>query len=243
MTEVDEGEQADQPLGDVPGRPRRGLVIGAALVVLAGLGIGLGVGLSGGSTPAATGPEGVALLNVPDLAPADTTVSGSAVDGITCRTTEEDVIKEHIHVHVAIYVNGNQVRIPAGAGIAAPRFTSHEANGVFVDNSASGGCLYWLHVHAEDGILHVESPTKTTYTLGQFFDIWGQPLGPDQVGPAHGAVTAFENGARFRGNPRDIPLLRHGVVQLDVGTPVVAYQPVEFNVTGNCGAGSGGCAA
>jgi len=50
------------------------------------------------------------------------------------------------------------------------------------------------HVHAQDGIIHVESPTARTYTLGQFFGIWRQPLDAQQVGPARGTLTVFVNG-------------------------------------------------
>jgi hypothetical protein len=183
----------------------------------------------------------VALQKVPDLAPADSTASGAPVGGITCRTASEEDVKYHIHTLVKIYVDGKQVRIPAGAGIAAPRQQEHLANGLFDDNSLNG-CLYWIHLHSNDGVVHVEAPAKATFTLGQFFDIWQQPLSASQVGPAAGAVTAFENGKRVMGSPRDIPLLDHGVIQLDVGSPVVPFQPQEFRVNGLCGAGTAGCA-
>lgn len=203
--------------------------------------LGLCLGLSAcSSSPGASGPEGVAIQHVPDLASADTTASGAPVDGITCRTTTQQVVKYHIHIHVDVFVNGHQERIPAGAGIPTPRFTEHFPSGLFYDNSVTG-CLYWLHVHANDGIIHVESPYKHTFVLGNFFDVWGQPLGPDQVGPAQGLVVSFENGRRVKGNPRDIPLLPHATVQLDVGTPVVAFLPVQFAVSGLCGAGTQGC--
>jgi hypothetical protein len=213
----------------------------AAVVVLAGVGLGLWFALSG-SPPPPAGPEGVALQLAPDLAPADTTASGTPVDGITCRTSAQQEVRYHIHVRLDVFVNGSLERLPAGAGIPAPRLAEHFPTGLFYDNSVDG-CLYWLHVHTSDGIIHVESPTVTTYTLGQFFDIWQQPLGPDRVGPARGAVVAFVNGRRFEGNPRDIPLLPHGVVQLDVGAPVVPFQPVQFHVNGLCGSGTQGCAA
>jgi hypothetical protein len=139
----------------------------------------------------------------------------------------------HVHAHVDIFVDGKQVRIPAGAGIVPPRVAQQIPGGLFVD-SGEKDCLYWLHVHADDGIIHVEAPSKGNYTLGQFFDIWGQPLGTDQVGPAHGPVVAFFNGKRFTGNPRDIPLQSQADIQLDVGTPVVPFKPLTFKVTGLC---------
>ena len=239
------GEDAGAPVNEPATGGRRNVAPFAALavvVVLAALGLGLGLSLSGGSTPVAAGPEGVPLQQAPDLASADTTASGAPVDGITCRTAAQQVVGYHIHVHVDVFVNGRLERIPAGAGIPTPRLEEHFPSGLFFDNSVNG-CLYWLHTHTDDGIIHVESPTRTTFTLGQFFDVWQQPLGPDQVGPARGPVVAFENGVRFTGNPRDIPLLPHAVVQLDVGSPVVSFVPEQFHVSGLCGAGSQGCAA
>lgn len=220
-------------------RARAFLALGAVVVV--GLGLGLGLGLSSGGPATAAGPEGVAIEQVPDLAPAGTTAAGAPVDGITCRTSAQEVVKYHIHVHLAIYVDGREERVPAGVGIPAPNFREHLAGGLFVDTSYNS-CLYWLHVHSNDGVVHVESPTVHTFTLGQFFDIWRQPLGPAQVGPARGPVVAFENGRRFAGNPRDIPLLRHAVIQLDVGRPVVVFRPVHFAVTELCASDTKGCA-
>jgi hypothetical protein len=242
MTELDQGLPPEEE-PKVPTTRRRWVPVAVPVVVLALIGLGLGLWVSSG-TPGSTssGPEGVPIQDVPNLASANTTSSGAPVDGITCRATMLQTVKYHIHVHVAIFVNGHQERIPAGAGIAAPRLNEHLANGLFVDNGVNG-CLYWLHVHSNDGIIHVESPDNAVFELGQFFDIWQQPLGSDQVGPAKGTVVAFVNGKRFGGNPRGIPLLPHAVVQLDVGTPVIPFQPVQFEVNGLCGAGTLGCSA
>ena len=76
--------------------------------------------------------------------------------------------------------------------------------------------------------IHTESPVDRTYTLSDFFDIWGQPLNREQVGPAHGRVTALVNGRRFMGNPRAIPLLAHAQIQLEVGRPYVAPEAITF---------------
>ncbi|MGH9123093.1 MAG: hypothetical protein ACRDYC_14310 [Acidimicrobiales bacterium] len=217
---------------------RRPAAAVAAVVLLAGLGVGLGLGLSGGGK--VIGPEGVPIQQVPDLTPNSTTATGQTIDGITCRTPANQSVKYHIHVLVEIFVNGQQRRLPAGAGIASPRFAEHLSTGLFYDDTESS-CLYWLHIHADDGVIHVESPYVGTFTLGQFFDIWQQPLGPDQVGPAHGTVVSYINGKKFTGSPRDLPLLRHAVIQLDVGSPVVAFHNVRFAVNGLCGAGTQGC--
>jgi hypothetical protein len=211
---------------------RKWLAILLLVVVLAGVGLGLGLTLSGGSASAVTGPEGVPLQQVPDLASPNSTVSGAPVDGMTCRRTMAATDPYHVHAHLSIFVNCQQERIPAGAGIVPPRVSEQEPGGTFVD-SGNTDCLYWLHVHANDGIIHIEAPAKQSFVLGQFFDVWGQPLGPNQVGPARGNVVAFENGKRFTGNPRDIPLLSQAVIQLDVGKPV-PFKPMTFKVTGQC---------
>ena len=116
--------------------------------------------------------------------------------------------------------------IPAAIGIAPPLGIQHKPHKmIFVNN---GACFAWLHTHTPDGIIHIESPVQRAFTLGDFFDVWGQPLGPDRVGPFRGAVVAFFDGKRYLGNPRNIPIGYHAEVQLDVGTPTVAPERIKF---------------
>jgi hypothetical protein len=77
-------------------------------------------------------------------------------------------------------------------------------------------------------VIHIESPALKLYTLGQFFDEWGQPLSSDQVATAKGKVTAFLNGQPWTKSPRDLPLLPHAAFQLDVGSPAPAFVPVSW---------------
>jgi hypothetical protein len=86
----------------------------------------------------------------------------------------------------------------------------------------------WLHTHSADGIIHIESPVKRVYTLGNLFDIWGEPLDRDHLGSAQGPVTALFNGRLFTGQPRQIPLLAHAQIQLEVGRPLVAPEQMTF---------------
>lgn len=187
----------------------------------------------------APGPEGVPVANVPVLAPGGA-ANGSPIDGITCRTIGQETVHYHVHVLVSIYVDGQRERLPAGVGVTSPSVTTGSGPTTFVDVGLHD-CLYWLHTHANDGVIHVEAPSKGHFTLGQFFDVWGQPLSSGRVGPAAGRVVVFENGVRYATDPRAVPLLAGGVVQIDVGTPVVAFKPVSFKVTGLCGAGTSGC--
>jgi hypothetical protein len=169
------------------------------------------------------GPEGIVLEQGQLLAPGSTSATGQSVDGIQCDSSEQ--VAYHIHTHLTVYVNGVLRPIPAGIGIVAP-IAQQSANGVF--DSASQ-CYYWLHVHAQDGVIHVESPTQTDYTLGQFFAVWNQPLTADQVGQAKGRLTVLVNGVRYTGDPAAILLKSHEDIQIDIGNPTVAAQRVDWS--------------
>ena len=170
----------------------------------------------------APGPETVGVPSGPKLATLLTSATGQIVDGIQCQTNEQTVT--HVHTHLTIFVNGKARVIPYGIGIPGAGAVS-TSEGPFVQ---TGSCFYWLHVHANDGIIHIESPsTSESFTLGQFFDVWGIPLSKTQVGSATGNVTVFftapgEKTGIYTGNPRNLPLGDHYQIQLVVGTPIVA---------------------
>jgi len=176
------------------------------------------------------GPEGIPVPSGPKLATLLNAATGQSIDGVQCQAGEKTVV--HVHTHLTIFVNGQARVMPYGIGV--PGFQAVQtAQGPFVE---TGSCFYWLHVHAYDGIVHVESPSSTqSFTLGQLFDEWGVPLSTTQVGPATGKVTVFFTGpgkkpALYTGNPRNLPLGDHYQIQLDVGTPIVA--PVQLSSWG-----------
>jgi hypothetical protein len=224
---------------------------GGAVIAAAAIAVGVTLGASGASggtgsggtalklaslstlgplRPApAAGPAGPENVPVPGAAPLTgtaTAATGQPVDGISCNAGEQTVF--HIHAHLTIFVNGQARQVPAAIGIPGA-VAQNTPQGPFAD---SGSCFYWLHTHAADGIVHIESPVQRTYTLGEFFDEWGQPLGPDQVGPAKGHVTAIYDGKVFEGNPRNVPLSAHAQIQLEVGTPLVAPESISWAGTG-----------
>jgi hypothetical protein len=178
--------------------------------------------LQAAPSPGVTGPEGVPIPKAPALTGTATKTTGQKVDGISCQTSEQTIF--HIHAHLTIFVNGAARQVPAGIGIPAAQ-AQQTPQGAFI---ASGNCFYWLHTHAADGIVHIESPVHRTYVLGDFFDEWGQPLGPSQVGPVKGHVTAIYNGKLYRGDPRDIPLNAHAQIQLEIGTPLIAPESITW---------------
>ena len=146
-------------------------------------------------------------IGKPSFAPGDDKGGGegAAVDGIECATSEQQVL--HSHTQLSLFVHGKQIEIPRFIGI--------------VPNSSGGGCLYWIHTHDASGVIHVESPEIRDFALGNFFDIWGEQLGPNQVGPYQGPVTAYVNGGKYEGDLRAIPLRSHQEITLEVGGPYV----------------------
>jgi hypothetical protein len=172
--------------------------------------------------PASLSPEAIPEPNAPALAGTGSIASGDTVDGIQCQSSEQSLF--HIHAHLTVFINGTPRQIPYGIGIPNSQ-VQNTAQGPFV---AGGSCLYWLHTHAADGIIHIESPVHRTFTLGDFFDIWGQQLGPNRIGPATGPVTAMYNGKLYHGNPRDIPLNAHAQIQLESGRPLVGPVTITF---------------
>jgi hypothetical protein len=127
------------------------------------------------------------------------------------------MVQYHIHAHLTLLVDGQNIAIPAGIGITPPRV---EQQGFVVN----GTCFYWLHTHDTTGVIHVESPTSQLYTLGQFFDIWGMPLTPTQVATvpvtSDKPLHVFVDGQPYDQSPNDIQLTAHKLITLEIGAPV-----------------------
>jgi len=136
--------------------------------------------------------------------------TGETVDGIHCDAAEGVAL--HIHPHLTILDHGKPVGIPEDVG-----------------RPIAGQCFYWLHTHTPDGIIHVESPTFRTFTLGEFFAIWGQPLTPRDVAgakPRPGErIVVFVDGDRYTGDPRAIEFAQHLDIDILVGPPYTKPPP------------------
>jgi hypothetical protein len=178
---------------------------------------------TGSSTSSAgrIGFEGVPIESGADLASPGTTGSGPMA-GIQCGSTEQ--LAYHIHAHLAVYVNGQPRAVPGGIGIPGSQVVQ-TSNGPVANG---GQCIYWLHTHAPDGIIHIESPTQRIYTLGNFFGIWRQPLSAGDVAGAKGKVTALVNGKVWKKSLATIPLDPHAVIQLNIGSPSVPFKSVSW---------------
>jgi hypothetical protein len=182
-------------------------------------------GTSAATSSAPTiGFEGVPLQQGPEIAPASTTGTAT-VNGITCGPTEQLVY--HIHARLSVFKSGQSYVLPAGVGIPGSKAVDTNQGPI----ASGGSCIYWLHTHTTDGVIHIESPSKAIYTLGDFFDIWQQPLSGTQVGTLHGPITAFVNGKPWKKSPRDIKLLPHEDIQLEIGQPAPPIVTTDWSKT------------
>jgi hypothetical protein len=175
----------------------------------------------------ALGPEKVPVQLGTPLADPNTGLTGAPVDGVSCNSQEQTVY--HHHTHLAIFINGQPRAVPLAIGFVPPAQVANTTGGKFAEGTS---CLYWLHVHAQDGIVHIESPLVKTYLLAQFFGIWHQPLSSTQIGPNKGHVTATVNGKTWTGDPGQIPLNEDTQIVLNLGGPVVAPPPIVWSGTG-----------
>ena len=124
------------------------------------------------------------------------------IDGIECAEAEQFAF--HIHTQFNITINNQSYPIPAGIGI--------------IPNN----CIYWMHTHDESGLIHIESPIKKEFTLGQFLDIWNRFKSSDTVvqyitnNNINGTILVYINGTQMNNSTdqRDIELKDRGNITL-----------------------------
>jgi hypothetical protein len=118
----------------------------------------------------------------------------------------------HIHQHLDIYVDGRNVPVPPLIGI----------------DPAAGFAP--LHVHDTSGVIHVESPTVRSYTLGEFFAVWGvrftpSCLGGDCAGSGR-ALRVYVDGRLDQADPTKLVLEPHQEIVVAYGTPAQLPSPI-----------------
>lgn len=122
----------------------------------------------------------------------------------------------HYHALLLIYVNGQQVQLPAGIG-----------------DGDSGPCPQPLHIHKSDaaGIIHIESPEPRSYTLGDFFKVWAAT--PNIGGPT---PVVFNQNQLFNytvGNGNELRLYVNGKLSNAYDTLVFQSQMTIVVAYGN----------
>lgn len=213
-------ERADAQRRAERARHRRNQLITAAVtvVVLAVLGVVIGVVVAHRpSSGSASTDHGIPKKPIttatgrttppPWPVPTDVTAAVNRA-GLSMLSAEGTV--EHIHAHLDILDDGRPVTVPAQIGIdtAAQRISP-------------------LHTHDTTGIVHVESPVRGTFTLGQFFTEWRVALSANAIGGLRAGngstVRAYVNGRLRAGNPAGIEFHDHDEIAL-------VYGPSKQNV-------------
>jgi hypothetical protein len=137
----------------------------------------------------------------------------AVVDGVGCAKNED----YHIHALLSIYQDGIRLGLPESIG-------------------RGSGCSYEMHTHDITGIMHIETDVPKVFTLGQFFALWGQPLGTEAVAGLPGKPTFYvidkEKVARFTGDPATIVLNAHREIVIVTGTPPVQVPRYDWSATG-----------
>jgi hypothetical protein len=130
------------------------------------------------------------------------------VPNVPCGSAE--VLTRHEHAHLTILIRGQIKTVPAFIGIAARQ-------------------ICWLHTHDTGGIVHIEAGDARTFTLGDLFAIWRQPLSQtviddDRAGDGE-SIQATVNQQPYTGAPETIVLSNREDILLQIGPPFLTLQP------------------
>lgn len=179
-------------------------VIGAVLAVVI-----IGARNHRGPTTAAPANNAPAAAAVgattmpPWHAPADASAAATAA-GLPMLGTEGSV--EHIHAHIDVIINGHPEAVPAGIGIDRAR-----------------RLISPLHTHDTTGVIHIESPVKRAFSLGEFFTEWQVSLSADNIGALQAgdgkSLRVFVNGNLQTVNPAAITIGAHDEIAIVYGSP------------------------
>jgi hypothetical protein len=191
-----------------------GIVV-AIVAVIAGIAIVV-ASRGGGGTTAATPSNPSTLPGVFQTGPPwqpELTQLKARVDQMKLPLlTASNPVVVHNHMHIQIFVDGNPVSVPANIGISPDQ--TFDAP---------------LHTHDASGVIHWESPVPKTYTLGDFFDVWGLYFTDRCIGNLcnSGAKTlkVFVNG-RAVSDPVNLVFRQHQEIVVTYGTPQELPSPI-----------------
>lgn len=135
--------------------------VAAAVLVLAGLALVASQRDQGAANPRQ--PDGAALLRTE--APWEPQTAGlrERVEEAGFPPVGDESF--HVHALLSVYVEGEQVPVPANIGID-PQSGFHSP----------------LHTHTPDGVIHFEADDPSPFTVQQVFSMWGVDFGRDRLG-------------------------------------------------------------
>ncbi|MGN6388057.1 MAG: hypothetical protein ACTHL1_00970 [Burkholderiaceae bacterium] len=133
----------------------------------------------------------------------------------------------YAYSHLNIYLDGQQQSIPQDIGWVDP-------DAALPAGSVSFSCVYPVHTDDMSGKIRIDTTNNATFTLGQFFQIWGQPLTSSNVAGLTGkpvAVWVNDNGtlSQYTGDPAQLQLTPGRDISIVVGTPPAEIANYAWN--------------
>jgi len=146
---------------------------------------------------------------------------GQDIGAMTCLASQSNTF--HQHTHVSVFLNGEQLSFPAMVGFVT-------------GSSPASDCHYPLHTHDKSGLIHQHGTSPQNFTLGQVFQVWGQPLSTTNFASETGLpivvyVTDGSTVTVASGNWADIPLNSHREITVQIGTAITEIP--NYTWTGN----------
>jgi hypothetical protein len=121
----------------------------------------------------------------------------------------------HYHVALLIHRNGGTDVLPSQTGINVL-------------------CLYWIHVHDDSGIVHVEAPAAYrdhAFLLADAFAVAKLRLDAHHLGSASfpdGSVSVYVDGVKWKGAPGEVPLVNLQTIDVVAPGESFSYQPYAW---------------
>ena len=124
------------------------------------------------------------------------------------RPAPPGALQGRYRAHLELFGRRHAVVIPAGIGLGPPLAHSHSSR------ITGAACRADARTLDPAGVIDFD---RTDLTLGDLFEIWGEPLGPRRMASFRGPVSAFVAGRRVTGDPAAIPLRDGAQIVLEVG--------------------------
>lgn len=125
--------------------------------------------------------------------------------------------------HLELFAANRVVVVPAGIGVVPP-LRRHGAR------IYAGRCAYPLRTLDPTGLILIGPGAP--HTLGDLFDLWGQPLSGTAMAGFHasspGRVSVFVDGVPWRGDPGAAPLAARSQVTIELGPHVPPHRSYTF---------------
>jgi hypothetical protein len=140
----------------------------------------------------------------------DPQTDGTPIGRFTCVFNPPQALA--FYAHLSILVNNEPQKVPLYLG-ASRQPPTH--------------CFYAIHTHNASGRIHVTPAAPGIFTLGELFQIWGQPLTNTNVAGITGLpveIYVTDDGMTTKVEDTDWPgieLLPHREITIELGTPLI----------------------